>query len=72
LIGADLIAPAGEHLAHMLAWAIQSGQTATQLLAMPFYHPTIEEGLKQALRTICAATPIDLPSDQDSGTPSGA
>lgn len=72
LIGADLIAPAGEHLAHMLAWAIQDGRTATQLLAMPFYHPTIEEGLKQALRTICAATPIDLPQDQDSGMPSGA
>lgn len=72
LIGADLIAPAGDHLAHMLTWAIQSRLTATQLLAMPFYHPTIEEGLKQALRTICAATPIDLPPDQDSGTPSGA
>jgi dihydrolipoamide dehydrogenase len=56
----------------MLTWAIQSRLTATQLLAMPFYHPTIEEGLKQALRTICAATPIDLPPDQDSGTPSGA
>lgn len=72
LIGADLIAPAGEHLAHMLAWAIQNRQTATHLLAMPFYHPTIEEGLKQALRTICTATPIDLPNDQDSGAPSGA
>lgn len=72
LIGADLIAPGGEHLAHMLAWAIQRGTTATELLEMPFYHPTIEEGLKQALRTICAATPIPLPQDQDSGTPSGA
>lgn len=71
LIGADLIAPAGEHLAHMLAWAVQSGLTATQLLNMPFYHPTVEEGLKQALRTICAATPIALPPDQDAGTPAG-
>ncbi|MFV0623490.1 dihydrolipoyl dehydrogenase [Sphingomonas sp. ac-8] len=72
LIGADLIAPAGEHLAHMLAWAIQRGTTATELLEMPFYHPTIEEGLKQALRTICASTPIPLPQDQDTGTPAGA
>lgn len=72
LIGADVIAPSGEHLAHMLAWAIQNRLTATEMLAMPFYHPTIEEGLKQALRTICAATPIDLPQDQDSGTPSGS
>lgn len=72
LIGADLLAPAGEHLAHMLAWAIQRGTTASELLEMPFYHPTIEEGLKQALRTICAATPISLPQDQDTGTPAGA
>lgn len=72
LIGADLCTPASEHLAHMLAWAVQQGQTATQLLEMPYYHPTIEEGLKQALRTICAATPLDLPEDQDRGAPSGA
>lgn len=72
LIGADLCTPASEHLAHMLTWAIQQGQTASQLLEMPYYHPTVEEGLKQALRTICAATPIDLPQDQDRGVPSGA
>ncbi len=71
LIGADLCTPASEHLAHMLAWAIQQGQTASQLLEMPYYHPTIEEGLKQALRTICAATPIDLPQNQDRGDPAG-
>jgi len=72
LIGADLCTPASEHLAHMLTWAIQQGQTASQLLEMPYYHPTIEEGLKQALRTICAGTPIDLPEDQDRGVPAGA
>ncbi|MET1754200.1 dihydrolipoyl dehydrogenase [Novosphingobium sp. RD2P27] len=72
LIGADLIAPAGEHLAHMLAWAIQREVTATELLEMPFYHPTVEEGLKHALRTICAARPIPLPQDQDTGAPAGA
>ena len=71
LIGADMFAPAGEHLAHMLAWAVQMKLTATQLLEMPFYHPTIEEGLKPALRTICAARPLALPADQDTGTPPG-
>lgn len=71
LIGADLCTPASEHLAHMLAWAVQQGQTASQLLEMPFYHPTIEEGLKQALRTICGATPLTLPENQDPGVPSG-
>ena len=71
LIGADLFTPGSEHLAHMLTWAIQQGQTATQFLEMPYYHPTLEEGLKQALRTICAATPIELPEDQDRGEPAG-
>lgn len=72
LIGADLFAPASEHLAHMIAWAIQMRLTATQLLEMPFYHPTIEEGLKPALRTICAARPLSLPDGQDRGAPPGA
>ena len=72
LIGADLFTPASEHLAHIIAWAVQHGHTATQLLEMPFYHPTIEEGLKSALRTICGSTPLALPTDQDHGTPSGA
>lgn len=72
LIGADLVAPAGEHLGHLLAWAIQQKMTATQLLEMPFYHPTIEEGLKQALRTVCAATPIAVPENHDAGSPAGA
>ncbi len=72
LIGADLCTPASEHLAHMLAWAVQQRQTASQLLEMPFYHPTIEEGLKQALRTICGATPLTLQENQDPGVPSGA
>lgn len=72
LIGADLVAPAGEHLGHLLAWAIQQKMTATRLLEMPFYHPTIEEGLKQALRTVCAATPIAVPENQDTGSPAGA
>ncbi|MCY1056275.1 dihydrolipoyl dehydrogenase [Nannocystis sp. SCPEA4] len=49
LIGAELVAPAGEHLAHLLAWAIQTGLTVEQALRLPFYHPVVEEGLRTAL-----------------------
>ena len=49
LLGASLIAPRGEHLAHLLAWSIQQRLTVFDLLRMPFYHPTIEEGLQAAL-----------------------
>lgn len=72
LIGADMVAPGAEHLGHLLTWAMQQKLTATQVLEMPFYHPTIEEGLKQALRIVCAATPIAVPDNQDTGAPAGA
>lgn len=49
LIGAALAAPKGESLAHMLAWSVEQGLTCSDLLRMPFYHPTIEEGLQAAL-----------------------
>ncbi|WP_144630807.1 dihydrolipoyl dehydrogenase [Bordetella genomosp. 13] len=52
LLGASMVVTRGEHLAHLLAWAIQAGQTAEQLLDMPFYHPTIEEMLQYALKDI--------------------
>lgn len=50
LLGAELCAPAGEHLAHLLALAIDQNLTLLQLLGMPFYHPVLEEGLRTALR----------------------
>ena len=59
-------------MGHLLAWMIQQKMTATQVLQMPFYHPTVEEGLKDALRTVCAATPIPIPENQDAGSPAGA
>ena len=49
LLGAEMVAPDGEHLAHLLAWSMQQGLTVFDLLAMPFYHPTVEETLKGAL-----------------------
>ncbi|HUW36580.1 MAG TPA: dihydrolipoyl dehydrogenase [Rhodocyclaceae bacterium] len=49
-LGAEMLAPAAEHLAHLLAWALQNKMTVAQMLEMPFYHPVIEEGLRTALR----------------------
>ena len=54
LIGAELIGPRAEHLAHLLAWAVQQRMAVTQALTMPFYHPVIEEGLRTALRDLAA------------------
>lgn len=52
LLGAAIFAIRGEHIAHLLAWAIQRRETAETLLQMPFYHPTIEEMVQSALAEI--------------------
>ncbi len=52
LLGAEMLAPAGEHLAHLLSWAVQQEMTVFDALSMPFYHPVIEEGLRTALRDL--------------------
>lgn len=52
LLGAELVAPQAEHLAHLLAWAIQRELTVEDALALPFYHPVVEEGLRTALRDL--------------------
>jgi dihydrolipoamide dehydrogenase len=49
LLGAAMIGPRCEHLAHLLAWAIESRMTVERALEMPFYHPVIEEALQDAL-----------------------
>lgn len=63
LLGASLVAKGGEHLAQLLAWAIQRGETAQSLLQMPFYHPTVEEMLQTALADIAHhfQTDTDVP-----------
>ncbi|TCS36348.1 dihydrolipoamide dehydrogenase [Paucimonas lemoignei] len=50
LLGAEMFGPRAEHLGHLLAWACQKGMTLAELMSMPFYHPTIEEGLRTAVR----------------------
>ncbi len=54
LLGAEMVGPAAEHLAHLLAWAHQLRLTVPEMLDLPFYHPVVEEGLRTALRDACA------------------
>ena len=63
LLGAEMCAPAGEHLAHLLALAIDRELTVHELLRMPIYHPVLEEGLRTALRD--AARQLAPASDSD-------
>ncbi len=55
LLGAEMFGPAAEHIGHLLAWAIESGLTVDQILEHPFYHPTLEEGLRTGLRNTARA-----------------
>jgi dihydrolipoamide dehydrogenase len=53
-VGAEWIGPDAEHIAHLLAWALQMNLTVDGMLEMPFYHPVVEEGLRTALRSAVA------------------
>ncbi|MPM80674.1 Dihydrolipoyl dehydrogenase [bioreactor metagenome] len=63
LMGAEMCAPAGEHLAHLLALAINNELTVQQMLNMPIYHPVLEEGLRTALRRAAGQLPNRALSD---------
>lgn len=63
LLGAELCAPAGEHLAHLLALVVQQSLTVRELLRLPFYHPVLEEGLRTALRDLASQLPAGVESD---------
>jgi len=52
LLGGELFGPDAEHIAHLLAWAVQLKMTAKDVLALPFYHPTMEESFRTALRDL--------------------
>ncbi len=49
LLGGELISPRAEHMGHLLAWCTQQELTVNEMLSMPFYHPSFEEGIKDAL-----------------------
>ena len=65
LLGSELCVSVGEHLAHLLALAIDRRLTVTELLRMPFYHPVYEEGLRTALRRLSDQLPESPDSDLD-------
>ena len=67
LAAATLVGPDMEHLAHGIAWMIHQAATASDILNTPFYHPTIAEGLQDALGQICAAVGDQPPYDRDDG-----
>ncbi|PTB18905.1 dihydrolipoyl dehydrogenase [Trinickia symbiotica] len=54
LVGAEMLGPSAEHIGHLLAWSLQMRLTVDAMLAMPFYHPVVEEGLRTALRDAAA------------------
>jgi dihydrolipoamide dehydrogenase len=62
LIGAELFGPRMEHAAHLLAWSIQAGLDVRDALAMPVYHPVLEEGIRGALRDL--ARRLGLPDEE--------
>lgn len=67
LEGAEMIAPGGEHMAHLLAWAVQERLSVNRLLGMPVYHPVLEEGMRTALQSLAKALKVnDLPCSGDS------
>ena len=57
-LGAEMIGPRAEHIAHLLSWAFQQRMTVSQMLEMPFYHPVIEEGVRTGLRDLNAQLKI--------------
>lgn len=50
LLGAELLVESAEHMAHLLSWIISQQLSIDEILEMPFYHPTLEEGLRTALK----------------------
>ena len=72
LLGAEMFGPRVEHTAHLLSWAVQLKLTVEQALELPFYHPVVEEGIRTALRDLCAKVerrppPPPAPHDLECG-----
>ena len=61
LLGAEMAAPDAEHLSHHLALMVQNRMRVSQALQSPFYHPTVEEALRTALRDAQAKRPLQRP-----------
>lgn len=61
LLGASLAIGAAEHMAHWLALAIEQEMTLVTCLGTPFYHPVLEETLRDALQDCLRKTALKLP-----------
>jgi dihydrolipoamide dehydrogenase len=68
LMGAEMVAPSGEHLTHLLAWCLEQGLNVQTILKFPFYHPVIEEGLRTALRDLLKNSQIAGDSEKQLAT----
>ncbi|GAB6089906.1 dihydrolipoyl dehydrogenase [Spirochaeta dissipatitropha] len=52
LLGAEILGPHAENLAHLLSWCVEQKMTVDEMLDKPYYHPVYEEGLKKALQDL--------------------
>jgi dihydrolipoamide dehydrogenase len=52
ILGAAMVGAHSEHLAHLLAWAVEKEMTVTEALRMPYYHPVFEEAIQDALNEL--------------------
>jgi dihydrolipoamide dehydrogenase len=52
ILGASMVGPDAEYIGHILATAITNDLSIKDMLDTPFYHPTILEGLRTALRDV--------------------
>lgn len=61
LLGAEMAVTDGEHLGHLLARAVQQQDSVFDLLQHVYYHPTLEEGLRRAIRDASKKTKLERP-----------
>ncbi len=62
LLGAEMLAPHAEYIGHLLAWSLQNCLSVFDILKLPFYHPTVLEGLRSALREVAGKVKNRKPS----------
>ena len=69
ILGASMVGPDAEYIAHILAIAITNDLSIKDVLETPFYHPTILEGLRTALRDVQAqmSIPYQQPGIEEDG-----
>ncbi len=51
-LGAEIFGPRAEHMGHLLAWCQEQGMTVAEMIDKPYYHPVLEEGLRNALQQL--------------------